>query len=146
LPGDAYSGRTCRFVALEPSCGGAELRTLVVDEEMFAKDVMVGGGTAALAQMKLPQLREELAARDARRTGMKATLQRRGCTRIDCLCRRRLSGAVVRRANADYGGGLSGRKRPAHSIRVMRTERHWDGGCIVLLRHMEECVAHSGVR
>ena len=106
MPGDAYSGRTCRFVALEPSCGGAELRTLVVDEEMFAKDVMVGGGTAALAQMKLPQLREELAARDARRTGMKATLQRR----LHALL---VQAAIVRHANADDGGGLSGRKRPA---------------------------------
>ena len=84
---------------------GAELRTLVVDEEMFAKDMMVGGGTAALAQMKLPQLRE-LAARDARRTGMKATLQRR----LHALL---VQAAIVRRANADDGGGLSGRKRPA---------------------------------
>ena len=87
---------------------GAELRTLVVDEveEMFAKDVMVGGGTAALAQMKLPQLREELAARDARQTGMKATLQRR----LHALL---VQAAIVQRANADDGGGLSGRKRPA---------------------------------
>ena len=65
-------------------------------EEMFAKDVMVGGGTAALAQIKLPQLREELAARDARQTGMKATLQRRlhalldACAGGDCAaCKRR---------------------------------------------------------
>ena len=44
---------------------------------MFAASAMIGGGEMALDDMKLVQLREELAARDARRTGAKAALQRR---------------------------------------------------------------------
>ena len=44
---------------------------------MFAASAMIGGGEMALEDMKLVQLREELAARDARRTGAKAALQRR---------------------------------------------------------------------
>ena len=38
---------------------------------------MVAGGEVGLEEMKLPQLKEELAARDAKRAGMKPMLQRR---------------------------------------------------------------------
>ena len=38
---------------------------------------MVAGGEVGLEEMKLPQLKEELAARDAKRVGMEPTLQRR---------------------------------------------------------------------
>lgn len=75
--GNAHSGATCKILGSEPLHGGAELQSLVVEPEMFEASVMVSGGEVGLEEMKLPQLKEELAARDAKRTGMKATLQRR---------------------------------------------------------------------
>ena len=54
----------------EPSCGGAELETLVVDASMFEASVMEGGDGVAFQSMKLPQLKAELAARNAVRTGI----------------------------------------------------------------------------
>ena len=44
---------------------------------MFAASVMLSGGDVALEEMKLPELKEELAVRGAVRSGMKAALQRR---------------------------------------------------------------------
>lgn len=75
--GGAYSGGTCTVLRVDPSCGGPELRTFVVDEAMFAASVMLSGGDVALEEMKLPELKEELAVRGAVRSGMKAALQRR---------------------------------------------------------------------
>lgn len=62
---------------MDPSCGGPELRTFVVDEAMFAASVMLVGGDVAFEEMKLPERKEELAARGSVRSGMKAALQRR---------------------------------------------------------------------
>ena len=77
------------------SCGGAELHTLVdvVERDMFAASTMAAGGDVAFEQMKLPQLKEELAARDAKRAGMKAVLQRR----LHALL---VHAAIARRAEA----------------------------------------------
>lgn len=72
-----FSAHRCRLLRPEPSVGGTQLRPLVLDDHMFAASAMIGGGEMALEDMKLVQLREELAARDARRTGAKAALQRR---------------------------------------------------------------------
>ena len=72
-----YSGSSCRALEADPSCGGAALRGMVVDESMFAASAMEAGGELALDALRVPQLKEELVARDARRTGQKAALQRR---------------------------------------------------------------------
>ena len=74
-PSEGVKG--ARRVSWDPLCGGPELQTFVVDEAMFAASVMLSGGDVALEEMKLPELEEELAARDAVRSGMKAALQRR---------------------------------------------------------------------
>ena len=44
---------------------------------MFAADVMEAGGGVAFEEMKVPELKDELAARGSTRTGLKAVLQRR---------------------------------------------------------------------
>ena len=102
-PGSAsgiYSGATCKILAEERSCGGAELHTLVVERDMIAASTMAAGGDVAFEQMKLPQLKEELAAREAKRAGMKAVLQRR----LHALL---VHAAIARRAEAqaDWPGG-----------------------------------------
>jgi hypothetical protein len=49
----------------------------VLDETTFAAQAMEAGGELSFEDMKLPQLKEELAARGSTRTGLKAPLQRR---------------------------------------------------------------------
>jgi hypothetical protein len=76
-PGDAYVGATYTIIRTEPSCGGPALKTLVLDDSTFAASAMKVGGEVPFAEMKLPQLREELAARGSSRSGLKPSLQRR---------------------------------------------------------------------
>ena len=75
--GGAYHGDTYALGQSIPTCGGAPLQTLHLDATMFASDVMKAGGELDFEAMKLPQLKEELAARGSTRSGLKATLQRR---------------------------------------------------------------------
>ena len=53
----------------------ASIQVHRVERDMFAASTMAAGADVAFEQMKLPQLKEELAARDAKRAGMKAVLQ-----------------------------------------------------------------------
>ena len=75
--GGAYAGSTYAITKLQPACGGPQLQTLVLDEATFAASAMEAGGELSFEEMKLPQLKAELAARDSTRSGLKATLQRR---------------------------------------------------------------------
>ena len=75
-PGDAYTSATYEAMALQPACGGEKLHTLIVHEGMFDESMMEAE-EVAFEDMKLPQLKAELAMRGARRTGLKAALQRR---------------------------------------------------------------------
>ena len=53
------------------------LQTHDLSEAIFAANVMAAGGDVPFEQMKLAQLKEELAARGSMRKGLKAILQRR---------------------------------------------------------------------
>ena len=75
--GDAYSGTEYEVAEPRPTHGGPLLRTLVLQEADLAKEAMKAGGELPFEAMKVPQLKEELAARDAKRSGLKAALQRR---------------------------------------------------------------------
>ena len=74
--GGAHAGSTYAIVQAAPLCGGPQLRRLALVEAMFGADAMAAGGALSLEEMKLPQLKEELAAREAKQTGLKASLQR----------------------------------------------------------------------
>ena len=63
-------------VRLEPACGGEPLCTVVLEDNMFAADVMVAEAIA-FEEMKVRELKGELMARGASRTGVKGTLQQR---------------------------------------------------------------------
>ena len=63
-------------VRLEPTCGGAPLFQVVLSADMFEADAMVEEAVA-LAEMKVKQLKVELAARGAARAGAKERLQQR---------------------------------------------------------------------
>ena len=76
-PAHTYTGGSYLISRLLPECGGPRLHTLCLDESSFAADVMKAGGQLSFEQMKLPQLKEELAARDSTRSGLKPALQRR---------------------------------------------------------------------
>ena len=76
-PGGAYVGDTFTLGARVPSHGGAPLRTLYLDEAAFEAKAMKAGGELSFEEMKLAQLKEELAARGSTRSGLKAALQRR---------------------------------------------------------------------
>ena len=75
--GGAYVGDAFTLGARVPSHGGAPLRTLYLDDAAFEAKAMMAGGELPFEEMKLPQLKEELAARGSLRSGLKATLQRR---------------------------------------------------------------------
>ena len=75
--GGAYAGSTYSIGALVPTSGGPALQTLVLAETDFDADAMEGGGELSLEEMKLQQLKVELAARGSKRTGLKPSLQRR---------------------------------------------------------------------
>ena len=75
--GGAYVGDAFTLGARVPSHGGAPLRTLYLDDAAFEAKAMMAGGELPFEEMKLPQLKEELAARGSSRSGLKATLQRR---------------------------------------------------------------------
>jgi hypothetical protein len=63
-------------VRLEPTCGGAPLCQVVLSDDMFEADAMVEEAVA-LEEMKVKQLKAELAARGAARAGAKERLQQR---------------------------------------------------------------------
>ena len=73
----AYVGDTLVLGARVPTWGGVPLRTLHLDDAAFAPPAMQASGDVPFEQMKLAHLKEELAARGARRSGLKAVLQRR---------------------------------------------------------------------
>ena len=66
-----------RLVGTAPACGGAPLQALVLDDAAFASSVMMGEGVVPFEEMKLKQLKDKLAARGVRRSGLKAMLQHR---------------------------------------------------------------------
>ena len=122
--GGAYGGSTYAIVQAAPLCGGPRLRRLALVEAMFGAEAMAAGGALSLEEMKLPQLKEELAAREAKRTGLKATLQRR------------LHGLLVQAAieerdeeesDSDGDGGAAGAasppapRGPARRVRARRS-------------------------
>ena len=74
--GDAYSGTEYEVAEPRLTHGGPLLQTLVLQEADLAKEAMKAGGELPFEAMKVPQLKEELAARDAKRSGLKAALQR----------------------------------------------------------------------
>ena len=71
MPADVFE-----LVRLEPACGGEPLCNVVLDDEMFAADAMMAEAVA-FEEMKVRELKEELMARGASRTGVKGTLQQR---------------------------------------------------------------------
>ena len=75
--GGAYHCDSYTLGSIVPTCGGAPLSTLCLDQAMFGSEVMLAGGELAFEAMKLAQLKEELAARGSTRSGLKASLQRR---------------------------------------------------------------------
>ena len=75
--GSAYQSGQYTVVRHVTSCGGVRLRMLELTEATFAASAMEAGGNVQLEEMKVPQLKEELAARAAARSGVKAALQRR---------------------------------------------------------------------
>ena len=66
---------------------------LVLSNEDFAEGAMEAGGNMAFEDMKLPQLKEELAARGSKSSGTKPVLQRR-------LHGQLVEAAIARRAEA----------------------------------------------
>ena len=75
--GSAYKSGQYMVWGEIPSAGGSRLQRLHLDEGAFGASAMQAGGELAFEFMKLPQLKEELAARDSKRSGLKAVLQRR---------------------------------------------------------------------
>jgi hypothetical protein len=67
-------------------------------ESMFAAAEMAAGGNLAFEEMKVQQLKDELAARGSTRTGLKAVLQRR--------LHSRLVQAAIERQQAEGDMGL----------------------------------------
>ena len=76
-PGDACMGATFQLGTAVADHGGDELCAMALTESMFAADVMEAGGDVAFEEMKVPELKDELALRGSTRTGLKAVLQRR---------------------------------------------------------------------
>ena len=64
------------LVRLEPTCGGAPLCQVVLSDDMFEADAMMEEAVA-LEEMKVKQLKAELAVRGAARVGAKGVLQQR---------------------------------------------------------------------
>ena len=75
--GGAYVGDAFTLGARVRSHGGAPLRTRYLDDAAFEAKAMMAGGELPFEEMKLAQLKEELAARGSTRSGLKAVLQRR---------------------------------------------------------------------
>ena len=71
---------------------------LVLNAAMFAAAIMEASNVS-FEEMKLPQLKEELAARGSTRTGLKASLQRR-------LHGLLVQAAIVRRAAEEETAGV----------------------------------------
>lgn len=64
------------LLCLQPTCGGEPLFQMALDRGMFAADVMLGEAVA-FEEMKVRELKGELMARGASRTGVKGSLQAR---------------------------------------------------------------------
>ena len=119
-PAHTYTGGSYLISRLLPECGGPRLHTLCLDESSFAADVMKAGGQLSFEQMKLPQLKEELAARDSTRSGLKPALQRRlhgllvqeAIMQLDERDAPLDEGADADGAGEDSDGGEVERKRP----------------------------------
>ena len=119
-PAHTYTGGSYLISRLLPECGGPRLHTLCLDESSFAADVMKAGGQLSFEQMKLPQLKEELAARDSTRSGLKPALQRRlhgllvqeAIMQLDEGDAPLDEGADADGAGEDSDGGEVERKRP----------------------------------
>ena len=77
-------------------CGGESLCQVVVSDDMFAADAMVGDAVD-FEEMKVKELKDELMARGASRTGVKGVLQQRLHTLI-------VQAAAVRRGGSGTGG------------------------------------------
>jgi hypothetical protein len=75
---------------------------------MFASEVMKAGGELDFEAMKLPQLKEELAARGSSRSGLKANLQRR---LHGLLVESAIAMAIARRAEAAAEDGIGDESR-----------------------------------
>ena len=71
------SAASYELVGLRPGVGGAELRPRVVCESMFAAAAMRIGGDTPFEEMKVTELKAELDARGASRSGLKHVLQRK---------------------------------------------------------------------
>jgi hypothetical protein len=67
-------------LGISTECGGTQLTSMCMDRSMFDADAM--GGDVAFEDMKVSDLREELAVRGALRSGVKGALQRRLHTMI----------------------------------------------------------------
>ena len=78
--------------------GGTLLQILVLNAAMFAAAIMEASNVS-FEEMKLPQLKEELAARGSTRTGLKASLQRR-------LHGLLVQAAIVQRAAEEEAAGV----------------------------------------
>ena len=108
--GGAFTGSTYSIGEALAASGGPPLRTLVLNEAVFAPSAMEAGGQLSFEQMKLPQLKEELAARGSKRTGLKAALQRKLhglLVQAAIAAREEEEGATgpPKRARTDGGGG-----------------------------------------
>ena len=73
----------------------------MLDETTFAAEAMEAGGELSFEEMKLPQLKEELAARGASRTGAKGMLQQRLHTLIVQEAARRACARAEEEADLD---------------------------------------------
>ena len=71
------AGSTYAMGPLVPSCGGPPLHTLALEPSMFAASAMEAGGGLPFEEMKLPQLKDELAARGMPHSGLETMLQRK---------------------------------------------------------------------
>ena len=76
-PADAYAGGRYKLGGRDPVCGGVPLKQLCLDDSAFAEHTMKAGAGVDFEEMKLKELKEELAARGSTRTALKAVLQRR---------------------------------------------------------------------
>ena len=87
---------------------------MALTESMFAADVMEAGGEVAFEEMKVPELKDELALRGSTRTGLKAVLQRR------------LHALLVQAAIERSAGGmdlLGGPRRPRRDFLFLSQNR-----------------------
>ena len=89
------------LVRLEPTCGGEPLCQVVLSDDMFAADAMLGEAVS-FEEMKVRALKEELAELGASRTGAKHVLQQRLHTLIVQEAARRV------RVRADEEADLDG--------------------------------------